>query len=114
MSVWVSPSTVPMTMLRMATVMSTGRQSQRTPSKATVSTRRIAPNAATLVQVAMKAVIGVGAPWYTSGVHVWNGPTEALNSSPTSSSASPANSRVSERSEPPVAVAMPASETVPA
>src|SRR3954453_21976984 len=33
----------------------------------------MAPNAATLVQAAMKAVTGVGAPWYTSGVQEWKG-----------------------------------------
>ena len=30
----------------------------------------------------MKLVIGVGAPWYTSGVHWWNGATDALKASP--------------------------------
>src|SRR6476661_7696915 len=38
----------------------------------------------------MNAVMGVGAPWYTSGVQVWNGTAATLKPSPTSSSANPA------------------------
>ena len=38
----------------------------------------------------MKAVTGVGEPWYTSGVHAWNGTAATLNPSPTSSRANPA------------------------
>ena len=30
----------------------------------------------------MNAVIGLGAPWYTSGVHMWNGTAEILNAEP--------------------------------
>src|SRR2546421_312039 len=51
-------------------------------------TRAIA-NAAALVGTAMKVVIGVGAPWYTSGVHWWNGATDALKASPTAVNAMP-------------------------
>ena len=32
----------------------------------------------------MNAVTGVGAPWYTSGVHMWNGTAATLNANPTS------------------------------
>ena len=39
----------------------------------------------------MNAVMGLGAPWYTSGVHMWNGTAETLNPSPTMSSAMPAS-----------------------
>jgi hypothetical protein len=35
-------------------------------------------NAVALVAADMNAVTGVGAPWYTSGVHWWNGAAEAL------------------------------------
>src|SRR5215212_9309042 len=75
-SVWVRPSTAPITMDSVATAHSTPRHSHRVEPKATVNTRRMAPNAATLVQAAMNAVTGVGAPWYTSGVQAWNGPTD--------------------------------------
>src|SRR3977135_1937768 len=114
MSVWVRPSTAPITIDTMATVHSTPFHSQLVEPKATLSTPRIPPNAATLVQAAMNAVTGVGAPWYTSGVQVWNGPTEPLNSRPTTSRPSPTNSMVSERAVPPAALAMSASRTEPA
>ena len=39
----------------------------------------------------MNAVIGVGAPTYTSGVHAWNGTAATLNSRPTATSAVPAS-----------------------
>ena len=41
----------------------------------------------------MNAVTGVGAPWYTSGVHVWNGTAATLKPSPTSSSTMPGEQR---------------------
>ena len=56
-----------------------GRQSTRYRSNAPSSTRSIAPNAAAFVAPAMNAVTGVGAPWYTSGVHMWNGAAATLN-----------------------------------
>ena len=37
----------------------------------------------------MNPVIGVGAPWYTSGIHEWNGTAPTLNNSPTDNSATP-------------------------
>ena len=40
----------------------------------------------------MNAVTGVGAPWYTSGVHMWNGAAATLKPRPTSNSAIPSNS----------------------
>src|SRR6266511_2682170 len=100
MSVWVRPSTAPTAIEVIATAHISGRQSHAVVLNPTYSTRSTAPNAATFVQAAISAVTGVGAPWYTSGVQVWNGATPALNSSPITSMASPRNSRVSLRSEP--------------
>src|SRR3954468_4459876 len=40
----------------------------------------------------MKATTGVGDPWYTSGVHEWNGTGAILNPKPTSSNPKPARS----------------------
>ena len=54
--------------------------------------RRKAAKPATLVADDMNAVTGLGAPWYTSGVHMWNGTAEILKPSPTMSSAMPASS----------------------
>ena len=63
MSVWVMPMTAPITIEAPAITPSTGCQVQVIGSSATWQTRNIAANAATLVQDAMNAVTGVGAPW---------------------------------------------------
>src|SRR5213596_1182547 len=49
------------------------------------NTRISAANAATFVAALMNAVTAVGAPWYASGVHMWNGTAETLNANPTAS-----------------------------
>ncbi len=51
------------------------------------STTASAANVAVFEAVDMKAVSVVGAPWYTSGVHMWNGTALTLKKKPTSSSA---------------------------
>src|SRR5437773_10175400 len=50
-----------------------------------------AANAATFVAADMNAVTAVGAPWYASGVHMWNGTALTLNANPTASSPIAAN-----------------------
>ena len=57
--------------------------------------RRIAPNAATFVAAAIKPVIAVGAPWYTSGDHAWNGTAPTLKRSPTEMNATPSSRNTS-------------------
>src|ERR1700712_4320942 len=52
-------------------------------------TRSSSDIAATLGAVAKNTVTGVGAPSYTSGVHIWNGTAETLNASPTSTNTMP-------------------------
>ena len=49
-----------------------------------------AANAAALTAAAMNAVMGVGAPSYTSGVHMWNGTAPTLNANPMISNPMPA------------------------
>src|SRR6266699_1465314 len=75
--------------------------------------RSTAPNALTSVQDAISAVTGVGAPWYTSGFQAWNGTAPILNSSPTPSSAMPANSRTALCGLDPAVAAIAASLTDP-
>jgi len=89
-SVWTSASTEPTTIVRIATPHVRAWKSHSSPGITTYTRRRIAPNAATLVHAAIKPVIGVGAPWYTSGVHAWNGAAPTLNSSPISTRSTPA------------------------
>ncbi len=42
-----------------------------------------AANPAAFAPTDMKAVTDVGAPWYTSGVHMWNGTSATLKPKPT-------------------------------
>ena len=46
---------------------------------------------ATFGTIANRAVTGVGAPSYTSGVHTWNGAAETLNARPIMSNPIPTN-----------------------
>src|SRR5947199_5313793 len=50
--------------------------------KAVLTRRSRTTNAAVFVAADMNAVTEVGAPWYTSGVHMWKGAAEILNMSP--------------------------------
>src|SRR3954466_12615083 len=85
MSVWDSAITAPTTMLNAASTQIIGVQSHCSGANATLNTRSSAANAATLVAADMYAVTGVGAPWYASGAHVWNGTAATLNANPTAS-----------------------------
>ncbi len=83
---------LPTTIVNAASAASAGAHSLCELSRPLSNSRRMMANAATLVATAMNDVIGVGAPWYTSGVHWWNGATDALNARPTSASAMPVRS----------------------
>ena len=76
-------------------------------------TRAKRPMAATFGAVAKKAAIGVGAPSYTSGVHMWNGTAETLKARPEIRNTRP---KSSPSDVPPVCavVIMPAKSVVPA
>src|SRR5947209_9075560 len=68
-------------------------QCDSTPDRLKLNTRTKAANTAALVVTDMKAVTGVGAPSYTSGVHMWNGTIETLKAKPTTISPMPTNSK---------------------
>src|SRR5512143_3615257 len=53
-----------------------------------ISTRHASANDAIFGTEPMNNVTGVGAPWYTSGNHVWNGTAPNLNATPTTMNAS--------------------------
>ena len=61
--------------------------------KATNITRAKAAKEAAFTPVAMSAVTGVGAPWYTSGLHMWKGAAATWKPKPTTRSANPTLSR---------------------
>src|SRR5437879_953726 len=87
MSVCAIASTLPRTIEIAASAQITGVQSHVSGWNDTSSTRARARNPATFVAADMNAVTGVGAPWYTSGVHMWNGAADTLNPNPTARSA---------------------------
>src|SRR3954464_8152639 len=80
------------------------------PGNAVSVTRVKTASAATFGAEAKKAVTGVGAPSYTSGVHMWNGTAETLKQRPASRKTRP-NTRPT--LETAAAVAMPERETGP-
>src|SRR5215210_2054930 len=90
---WAIAPTLPITIVAMASAASAGAHVATAPGSASSRKRRITPKAAALVATAMKVVTGVGAPWYTSGVHWWKGATEALNARPVTVSATPMRRR---------------------
>src|SRR6476646_4504917 len=59
------------------------------PGKAVTAARTKMEIAATFGAAAKNAVTGVGAPSYTSGVHIWNGTAEILKQKPTNRNTSP-------------------------
>ena len=74
--------------------------------------RSMTTSPAIFVAPAMNAVTLVGAPWYTSGVHMWKGAAETLNASPAriiaipvtkSGSSAPVASWIAENPSSPVA-----------
>src|SRR5213080_1536337 len=75
-----------------ATTHTTGFHWSRRLGKVARKMRSSAANPAALAAAAMNPVAGVGEPWYTSGVHVWNGTAATLKPSPTRRSAMPARS----------------------
>ena len=97
--VWRRAATLPITIEAMATKYTMTFQRSYTVGSPSVyvNTRMSAANAATLVVTLMNVVTDVGAPWYTSGVHVWNGAALILNARPTKRSAMPAMSSGSTR-----------------
>ncbi len=64
-----SAPTLPTRIVIVASAASAGPQLAWASIRATSNRRRSTPSAATFVATAMNAVIGVGAPSYTSGVH---------------------------------------------
>src|SRR2546422_11749094 len=67
-----------------AEVHTSGSQVSPIGSNAGRKTRKKAAKAAAFGPADRNAVTGVGAPWYTSGAHIWNGAAEILKPKPTS------------------------------
>jgi hypothetical protein len=82
----------PANMVAAAMIHRTGVISTAMDGKAIMNTRSRAAKPAAFAPADMNAVTAVGAPWYTSGVHIWKGTAATLNPNPTRSKAAP-NSR---------------------
>ncbi len=110
-----SAPTLPTTIVATASAPIRPRQSPDACEVAPVNSSRNAPIAAAFVPVPMKAVTGVGAPSYTSGVHMWKGTALALKPRATTISTIAAIRRGSDASPPTESrrAAIPASEVVP-
>src|SRR3954471_932848 len=80
------------------------------PGKAVSATRVNTASAATFGAEAKNAVTGVGAPSYTSGVHMWNGTADTLKQRPASRKTKP---KTRPTFETVAADAIPAKLTVP-
>ncbi len=64
-------------------------QSNSSPASATPSSRSMNANAASLGAVPISSVTAVGAPWYTSGTHMWYGTAPSLKAMPETTNTSP-------------------------
>src|SRR5687767_5977222 len=106
-------TTEPTTMVSAAMATRAGVSSHDTGPRATWTTRIRAANPATFVPAAMNPVTGVGAPWYTSGVHMWNGTAATLNENPTARRAADASGRARPSRLPDRASAIPPMLVVP-
>src|SRR5512135_1838239 len=88
-SLWASAARFPQASETAASTATAIVQTSACPGNAVTRMRSMATKAAVLVAEDMKLVTEVGAPWYTSGVHMWNGAAETLNASPARIIASP-------------------------
>src|SRR4051794_22466757 len=82
-----SAAKLPTHMEASATAQTIGAQRAAIGSNAVTKMRRKIAKAAAFGPAERNAETGVGAPWYTSGAHIWNGAAETLNASPTKISA---------------------------
>ena len=72
---------LPISIDRIATKTTIWRQSPTSEPSGSTSTRTSSAIAASLGAAAKNAVTGVGAPSYTSGVHIWKGAADTLKAS---------------------------------
>src|SRR5512140_4010686 len=86
--------------MRLPRIMVRAEIAQKTPvilsameGKAVAKTRSSAAKPAIFAPEDMKAVTAEGAPWYTSGVHMWKGTAAILKPNPTRISAEPMDNK---------------------
>src|SRR5581483_6107560 len=80
---------LPTVIVNTARIAKTSCQSNAPGGTTMTKARKNAAKAAAFVATLIKAVTGVGAPSYTSGIHHWNGTSPTLNPKPTSNNPPP-------------------------
>ena len=85
---------LPSVIVRAARITKSGCQLATAGRKAVLNKRKSSAKPAAFDATAMKAVMGVGAPSYTSGVHMWKGTAATLNPSPAVTSTRPTSKPV--------------------
>src|ERR687885_1008530 len=85
MLVWTMATRLPTVMVTKASTPNRTDHSALMPGRAALKMRRMTAKPAAFEATEKKAVAGVAAPWYTSGVHSWNGAAAILKPSPATS-----------------------------
>src|SRR6185295_15534862 len=93
--VWAMATRLPSPSDNTASTISMSRQpASCTGPRPSISTRHASANDAIFGTEPMSNVTGVGAPWYTSGTHMWNGTAPNLNATPATTNASASNTGI--------------------
>src|SRR5205823_6016177 len=85
MLVWTIATRLPTVIVTNASTPNSTDHSALIPGRAALKMRRMTAKPAALEPTEKKAVAGVAAPWYTSGVHSWNGAAAILKPRPATS-----------------------------
>src|SRR5919202_1647822 len=85
MLVWTMATRLPTVIVTNARAPNRTDHSALIPGRAALKMRRMTAKPAALDPTEKNAVAGVAAPWYTSGVHSWNGAAAILKPSPATS-----------------------------
>src|SRR5438477_4723840 len=89
MLVWRSATRLPTVIVNADRTQNSGCQTSLPEGKATKTRVSSATKPAAFDATDKNAVIGVGAPSYVSGAHVWNGSADTLNANPTTQKTMP-------------------------
>src|SRR5919197_5781082 len=91
MLVWTMATRLPTVMVTNASTPNSTDHSALMPGRALLKMRRMTAKPAAFEPTEKNAVAGVAAPWYTSGVHSWNGAAAILKPSPDTSMVTASN-----------------------
>src|SRR5215469_10168610 len=110
---WAIAATAPSTIDATDRKMMTCRHSLTNGPNGSIINRTKSASAAILGATAKNIVTGVGAPSYTSGVHIWNGTAETLKARPTTTKTRPITTPVEDAAPPATSWAISLNAVVP-